>query len=152
MEIKVYDWEQYNRTKQRYIGFVFFIAFMILISFLIGNISWVVLLFLFLWGYLIFSILQSQKVVTLKQMDEWLMIGEKFIPRTKIHWFLLEMDPETQLMKNIVIVTSEKKYIHTLNDDKDKIKDFVMKLSDRIEMLSDHQQSLMDKIVRYFKL
>lgn len=151
MEINLYDWEKFERTKVRYISFVTLYVFFILISLLSWNITWVILLFLFLGWYMFFNLLWKNNIKA-KIFDEWLKIWNKFIAWSNVHWFVLELDDNTNLIKNIVFLVNNTKLVHTLNDDNEKIKEFILNLNDKCEMLSYYDQTFVDKIIRKLKI
>ncbi|MBS8121685.1 hypothetical protein [Candidatus Vampirococcus lugosii] len=151
MEINLYDGEKFERTKVRYISFVTLYVFFILISLLSGNITGVILLFLFLGGYMFFNLLGKNNIKA-KIFDEGLKIGNKFIAWSNVHGFVLELDDNTNLIKNIVFLVNNTKLVHTLNDDNEKIKEFILNLNDKCEMLSYYDQTFVDKIIRKLKI
>ncbi len=151
MEVTVYDWEKLYRSKSWYIIFVSFMIFFIILSFVFWNISWVILSFLLLGGYIMFA-LPSMKKIKASITSEWLNLWPKLYPWWDIHWFALELDEDNKTIKNIVFLVRNNKLIHTFDDDKDNIKKFVMNLSDYAEMLSDYPQSFMEKLIRTLKL
>ena len=55
MEIKVYNWEYFERGKTRYIVFALLILTVIVISILSKNYIWWVLVFLVSWWYIFYA-------------------------------------------------------------------------------------------------
>ncbi len=151
MEVRLYDWERFDRTKTWYISFISFYIFFIFLSLIYQNITWVLLLLLFLGGYLFFSLVSMKKIKAIIK-EEWLQLWQKFFSWNDIAWFALEVDEESQRIKNIVFLINNNKLIHTFDDEAENIKSFVMNLSDKAEMLSDYHQTFLDKLVRTLKL
>lgn len=151
MEVKVYDWERFERTQWWYITFVASFVLLIIASFVTGNISGIIVLFLMLWWYLLYSII-SLKKVTIKIRDEWLKIWSKFFPWENFYGFALELDEQTESIKNIVFVTKNANMIHTLADEPDTIKQFVLNLNDKLQMLSDFEQWFAERLWRKLKI
>lgn len=151
MQVLVYNWEIFQRGRWWYIWFATFFVFMILISILFKNIVWALLLFLFVWWYLVYSLNATQKI-KISVDDSWLKIWNKNYPFWEIEGFVLELDSDTQKVKNIVFLIKSLKLIHTLADEPENIKQFVLELSWYVDMLSDYPQGLLDRLVRRFKL
>ncbi|UFX82644.1 hypothetical protein [Candidatus Absconditicoccus praedator] len=151
MEVKVYDGERFERTQWWYITFVASFVLLIIASFVTGNISGIIVLFLMLGGYLLYSII-SLKKVTIKIRDEGLKIGSKFFPWENFYGFALELDEQTESIKNIVFVTKNANMIHTLADEPDTIKQFVLNLNDKLQMLSDFEQGFAERLGRKLKI
>lgn len=151
MEIYVYNWELHERGKWWYIIFITFFAFMIIVSLFTKNFVWAILLFLLLGGYILFWLTSLQKL-RISIASEWLKLWDKFFPWNSVNWFLLEIDNQTQTLKNIVFIIWNIKYIHTLNDDSEKIKEFILTLSEYAPLLSDYEQTFIEKLSRRLKL
>lgn len=151
IEVTVFDWEKYDRSKTWYIIFVTFFAFMIIASILFQNLVWAILLFFLLWWYILFS-MSSNRRIKLTLVGEWVKMWWKFYPWWKISWFVLEIDEKTQLIKNIVLIVSNNKLINTLDDSPENIKQFILILSEMIPMLDDYDQTFIEKLARQLKL
>ena len=151
MEIKVFDWEKFERSKIWYVSFISFFVFFILLSIFFNNISWVFLLLLMLWWYLLFS-LRSDKIIRLWIYDDWLKIGQKLYSWSDCVWFALEMNDSNQKINNIVIIMKRDKSINTFSDSPENIKEFILKLSDNLDMLSDYEQTFVEKLSRKLKI
>jgi len=124
---------------------------MIIISLFTKNFVWAILLFLLLWWYILFWLTNLQKI-RISIASEWLKFWDKFFPWNSVNGFVLEIDNKTQTLKNIVFVIWNIKYIHTLKDDPDNIKEFVMNLSEYAPLLSDYDQTFVEKLSRRLKL
>ncbi len=151
MEIKAYDWEKFERTQWRYIIFVTSFVVLIFLSFITANITGVILLFLMMWWYLLYSIISLRKI-SIKLKDEGLKVWDKFIPWDSIYGFALEIDEQTERIKNIVFVTKKAIMIHTLSDEAENIKEFVLNLNDKTNMLSDFEQGFSERLFRRLKI
>ncbi len=151
MEVKVYDWEMFDRGKRWYVVFVSVFVFIILLSLLTKNLVGAILLFFFLWGYIIYS-LTSSKIINLMISDEGLKIWGKIYPRSNIEGFVLEIDEKKQTLKNIVFLIWNNKLIHTFADEGWNIKTFVQNLYDYLPLVGDYQQWFLDRISRVLKL
>lgn len=81
-----------------------------------------------------------------------LVIGEKVYPWSSINGYAIEINPKTQLIKNIVIITRNSHSIYTLHDDKEKIRDFIIELDKEISMVDQYSQTFLEKMARRFKL
>lgn len=151
MELKVYDWEKFEKTKNWYVVFFAVIIVVIIWSIIIKNLVWAVFLFFLLWLYILMS-LTWHSVITLKISDEWMYIWNRFHSWWLINGFVLEADETTQSLKNIVFLMWTNKYIHTFADDPDKIKSFVLELDKNIELLSWFNETSLEKLIRRLKI
>lgn len=152
MQVRVYDWEYFDRGKLWYISFVTFIAFFMIISLIIQNFSWIVVLFLLLWWYILLHLLPAWKKINLAIAEEWLKIWWTFHPWSKLTGFVLEIDINTQSIKNIVLLMWNFRSIHTFADDAENIKPFILALWDIVPMLDWYEQTFVDKLVRKLKI
>ena len=151
-QIELYNWENYKRSKWWYIIFVTFFVLVIFVSLLLQNWQWALFIMFMLGGYILFGLLNTQKI-KVSIDDKWLKINEKFYPKSEIRWFCLELDSETQIIKNIVFFIKTNKMIHSFVDVRDpEVKDFLKKLSKQAPMISEYEQSFVDRLIRFLKL
>ncbi len=151
MQINVYDGEKLERWKWWYIIFMTAISFMIIMSILTDNFVGAILLFFLVWGYMLFSMWAS-KQIKLTIVEEWFKVWWALYPWSNVWWFVLEIDEKSQIIKNIVLLIWNNKLIHTIEDDADNIKQFIMILSDVIPMLADYEKTFIEKLIRRMKL
>lgn len=152
MELKVYDWEKFDRSKTRYLIFAFVILLVVVLSILSNNITWWIFVFIVAGGYIYYITKASDttKMVTWKQA---LQIWKTVYPYEKLNWFVLEYHTEKKKIHNIVII-DDKKFprIYTINDTDKNLQNFVNDLNWYIPMLDNYEQSTLDKFVRKLKL
>jgi hypothetical protein len=151
MEVKIYNAESFNRSKRRYVWFSTIITSIFILSILNDNIVWAIVLLFLLWWYFYYSVGNNQSI-KLKISDEWLFIWKKLYIRNSLTWYALEVDADTQIIKNIVILQRNNHYIHTLNDTKENIKNFIVFLNDHMPILDTYEQSFLEKFARKIKL
>lgn len=151
MELKVYNWEKFERWRTWYISFGIFFSFMIIASIFSDNMVWAVLLFLLLGGYLIFSLTATQKI-NLVISDEWLKIWDKLYPWGEISWYVIEIDEKEQTLKNIIFLIWNNVMIHTFSDWSDNIKEFILRLDDLVTRFSSFNQTFLERLWRRLKL
>ena len=152
MEIIVYNSEKFERTQRRYVVFTTFFASLIVLSIVYQNYQWAVLLFFLIWWYLFFSISNLQLISFIIEKD-YLQIWNKAHPRSKINWFAIEVDADNQQkIKNIILVIQWTNHIHTFNDEDNKIKNFIVQISEYIPMLANIQQSNFELLLRKMKI
>jgi hypothetical protein len=153
MKLLVYNWELFDRGRWWYIGMITFVVLFVFLNLLYQDIAGIIVFVIFLAGYLYFF-LQWTKKVEVRISEEGLYIGANFIPWTSLQGFVLELDPSTKKIKNIVFVKSNWEYlIHTIAEDNiEKIKQFSLELSNYIPMLENYNQSFFDKLIRIFKI
>ena len=147
MELKVYDWEFFERGKMWYIIFACVILVVAVLSVLSNNVVWWVIVLLFAAGYLYFS-LKSTKT-TKKVLEVWKTIYQW----ETLKWFVLEYHTKKRKVHNIVLIDNKNDpKIYTINDTAKNIEDFVNELNGYIPMLETYPQSSFDKFVRKLKL
>ncbi len=152
MELKVYDWEYFERSKTRYIIFAFVILLVAVLSIMYNNIGWWVIVLFFTAGYLYFS-LKSNKTVKMIIWKKVLEIWKTIYPWETLRWFVLEYHVKKKKIHNIVILDNKgRPSIYTINDTAKNIENFVNELNVYIPMLESYPQSSLDKFVRRIKL
>lgn len=152
MQVKVYNGERQERWKWWYINFFTFFVFLIVVSLLTNNIVGAFLLIFLLGWYILFSFLATKQKLLIVLQEQGLTIGEKFYPYTSFVGFVLEIDQKDQLLRNIVFVTPNSKTIYTFEDEAENIRDFVLVLSETLELLPDYNRTFVDNMIRRLKL
>lgn len=152
MELKVYDWEKFERNKTWYLIFAFVILLVVFSSIMIKNILWWVLVLLIAWAYMFYITKENDtiKIITWKKA---LQVGKMVYPYDNLNWFVLEYHLEKKKIHNIVIIDNKKEYkIYTIKDTEKNLENFVNDLNWYIPMLDDYEQTIMDRFVRKLKL
>jgi len=54
MELKVYDWEKFDRSKNWFLIFSLVILLVVVLSILSSNIVWWIFVFIVAWGYIFY--------------------------------------------------------------------------------------------------
>jgi len=152
MELKVYDWEYFERGKTWYIVFAFVILLVAILSIISNNVVWWVIVLFFAAGYLYFS-LKSNKITKMVIWKKVLEVWKTIYQWETLRWFVLEYHTKKKKVHNIVIIDSRNRpSIYTINDTAKNIEDFVNELNGYIPMLESYPQSSFDKFVRRLKL
>lgn len=151
MEIKAYNSEKFNRNNRWYVWFSSAMAAIVILSILNDNIPWAVLLFFLLWGYFYYSISNNQ-LIKISIDKQWLIVGTKTYSRNNLSGYALEIDPKTQKIKNIVFITGKQHSIHTIGDNDQNTKNFIVSLNDYLPMVWEYEQSFLEKLARKLKL
>ena len=152
MELKVYDWEYFERGKTWYIIFAFVILAVVILSVLSNNLPWWVIVLLFAAGYLYFS-LKSNKTTKMIIWKKVLEVWKDIYQREILKWFVLEYHTKKRKIHNIVIIDNKNDpKIYTINDTAKNIESFVNELNGYIPMMETYPQSGFDKFVRKLKL
>lgn len=152
MELKVYNWEFFERGKTWYIVFAFVILLVAVLSIISDNVVWWVIVLFFAAGYLYFS-LKSNKITKMIIWKKVLEVWKAIYPWETLRWFVLEYHVKKRKVHNIVILDNKgKPSIYTINDTAKNIEDFVNELNGYIPMLENYSQSSLDKFVRRIKL
>lgn len=151
MELKVYNWEKFEREKLRYIVFssVFIIIF--ILSAFYKNIVWIILMFFLLGAYIYYGIINIQET-KIKISENGLLIWEKIFPLNNLVGYCIELEPKKQIIKNIVFVSPKWHNIYTINDEEKNIKEFLENINQILPMLSDFPQTFREKVSRKMKL
>ncbi len=151
MSVHVYNWEKFKRTKVRYLIFAVIFASVFVLSLLNNNIVWALLILFLLWGYFYYSTLNNQ-VITMTIQENLLLIWNKSYPFTSFVWYVVEIYPVTQKIKNVVLLTPKSHLIFTFDDSIDTIRDFLIQLNAHLPMLGDYAQTSLEKLSRKMKL
>ena len=152
MELKVYDWEKFDRGVTWFLVFAFVILLVVVFSVLSNNIPWWVLVFLVAWGY-IFYITKTNDTTKLITWKQALQVWKTVYSYDNLDGFVLEYHTEKKKIHNIVIL-DENKYpkIYTINDTEKNLENFVNELNDYIPILEGYEQGFFDKFIRKIKL
>ena len=152
MELKVYDWEIFDRTKTRYFVFAFVILLVVVLSVLSNNITWWIFVFV-VAGWYIYYITKSNDTIKITTWKQALQIDKTVYPYEKLNWFVLEYHTEKKKIHNIVIIDNKKiPKIYTIQDTDKNLENFVNDLNWYIPMLDNYEQSTLDKFIRKLKL
>jgi len=151
MSILVYNGEKFQRSKVRYLIFAVIFASVFLLSILNNNIVGAVLLFFLLWWYFYYSTINNQ-LIKLTINNNQLMLWSKIFPRNTFIWYVVEIYPKTQKIKNIVFLTQKWHMIYTFDDSLEHIRLFLLELDWYLPMLGDFHQTGFEKFSRKMKL
>lgn len=151
MQIKAYSSEKFERNTWWYIVFSVVFASIFVLSILNKNFVGTVLLFFLLGAYFYYSATGSQPV-TMTIDKNSLLVWDRVFPWNTITWYAIEVDPKTQLVRNLVFITKNSHSIHTLDDGKEEVRNFILALDEYIPMLGNYNQGFLEKMGRRFKL
>lgn len=151
MELNVYSSEKFERSKRWYVILAFVMILVISMCAYYKNWTWIILMFLILWWY-IYLWLINVKEIKMKITDEWLILWDKLIPRTKLTWYVIEIHKDSQEIKNIVLLSDTQHSIHTISDTMEHIKSFLTELDNFIPMVWEYNQTNREKFQRVIKL
>ena len=151
MELNVYSSEKFERSKRWYVILAFVMILVIFMCAYYRNWTWIILMFLILWWY-IYLWLINIKEIKMKITDEWLILWDKLIPRTKLTWYVIEIHKDSQEIKNIVLLSEKQHSIHTISDTMENIKSFLAELDNFIPMVWEYNQTNREKFQRVIKL
>lgn len=151
MELKVFNWEKFERDKVRYIVFASIFILIFVVSAFYKNIVWIILMFFLLGAYIYYGIINVNEI-TITISENWLLVWTKVIPWTSLVWYCIELELKKQQIKNIVFVSQRWHTIYTINDSEENIKTFLENLNQMLPMLTDFPQNFWEKIVRKMKL
>lgn len=152
MEITVYNGERFERSAWWYILAWTIFATVIMLSLFTSNIAWVVLLFLFLGGYLYYGFVDTNRLVKVSMQENGLSINKKLYARSEVQFFCLEVDMRTQKLHNIIFQFRWYHAIHTFADEQDKVKEFVKQLQASLPLVETIQQTFLERLTRRLKL
>lgn len=151
MDLHVYNWEKFERSKLRYIGFssVFIIA--ITLSLLNQNIVGGIVLFFILGAYFYYSVLSNQ-ITKIHINDKYILIDKKTHPWSDFSSYTIEVEKKTNKIKNIVLIYTKWYTIYTIKDKEETIQKFCEALDEHIPLVANLEQSLLEKFIRLLKL
>jgi len=81
-----------------------------------------------------------------------LSLGSRNYPWNMLTGYVLEIDRDTQIIKNIVFLFPKTHVIHSFDDNKENIKSFILELNDYLPMIGDYEQTFLQRFVRKIKL
>ena len=151
MELNVYSSEKFERSKRWYVILAFVMILVIWMSIYYTNWTWIILMFLILWWY-IYLWLINVKEIKMKITDEWLILWDRLIPRSKLTWYVIEINKDDQQIRNIVLLSEKYHSIHTISDTIENFKAFVAQLDNYIPMVWEYDQTNREKFQRIIKL
>lgn len=151
MSVLVYNGEKFQRSKLWYLVFTVIFASVFLLSILNKNIVGAILLFFLLGWYFYYSTINNQ-VITLSIHPDHFMVGSKKYLWNAFVWYALELDPKTQNIKNLVLLTSRSHIIYTFDDLWAHIKSFLLELDTHLPMVEGFQQTTFEKVSRKIQL
>ena len=152
MELKVYDWEQFERGKLWFLILWLIIVGVVVISVLSRNYFWWVIV-LVVWGAYIYFLSKVNKWTTMITWKNVLQIWKQAYPWNTLNWFVLEYHTEKKKIHNIVIITDKKEpLIFTIKDTEKNLENFVNDLNWYIPMLDNYDQDFLSKLLRKLKL
>ena len=152
MELKVYDWEFFERDTKRFLIFGFVILLVVVLSILWSNIIWWVFVLMVAGGY-IYYLTKSNNTIEMVTWKKALQIWKITFPWNELVGFVLEYHTKKKKIHNIVIIDNKKTpRIYTIKDTEKNLENFVNELNDYIPMLEKYDQSSFEKFIRWLKL
>jgi len=152
MELKVYNWEYFERWKKWYLIFALIILVVAILSILSNNVVWWIFVLMITWWYLYYTT-KINNITTMIIGKNSLQISKTAYPREILKWFVLEYHTQKKKIHNIVIIDSKNEYkIYTIKDTAKNVEWFVNKLNENIPMLEKYEQTNFDKFIRKIKL
>ncbi len=152
MELKVYNWEHFERDRTRYIVFLMIVLLVIILSILSNNIVWWIFVLL-ISGWYIFYLTKVDDTISMVIWTNSLQIDNIAFSWSSLKWFVLEYHLQKEKIYNIVIIDDKNNAkIFTLNDTNENIQNFVEELNNYIPMLEKYDQWTLDKFLRKIKL
>jgi len=151
MKVSVYSSEKFERGPLWYVIFSSVVVGVLLLSLFNDNIVGAILLFFLLGGYFYYTVSSNHSIDAVVETSG-LRLGKQLHPWNALRGYVLEIDKNTQLIKNIVFLFPKYHLIHTFEDEKDEIKTFILALNDYLPMLSEYEQSFLQKLTRVIKL
>jgi len=147
MELKIYNGEHFERSQWRYLIFLIVIGAVILGSIMMNNIFGAVIIFAFVGGY-IFLLTKTNEETSLKIEKSGLKKGDTVHTRNNFKGFLLEYNTKAQVIKNIVLLHTNKIEIFTIKDGTENLEKFIEELNKHLPILESYEQSWFDKLIR----
>ena len=151
MSVLVYNGEKFQRSKVRYLVFAVIFASVFVLSILNGNVVGAVLIFFLLGWYFYYSTINNQVIKIILDKNQ-LIIWNKNYPRNSFIWYVIEIYPKTQQIKNIVFLTTKWHMIYSFDDSLEHIRLFLLELDKYLPMLGDFHQTGFEKLSRKMKL
>ena len=152
MELKVYDWEFFERGTKRFLIFGFVILLVVILSILWSNIIGWVFVLMVSGGY-IYYLTKSNNTIKMVTWKKALQIWKITFPWSELVGFVLEYHIKKKKIHNIVIIDNKKvARIYTIKDTEKNLENFVNELNGYIPMLEKYDQTSFEKFIRRLKL
>lgn len=151
MKLKVYDGEYFERSRWRYLAFGLCILGIVILSVWYENILGAVIMLMTVGAYLFFQ-QKTAHIIELELKDTALLAGTKLLPFTAFQGFVVEMDKNTGLLHNLVLIRKSSTEIYTFKDEQEDIQRFCEVLAGVLPQLEKYHQSFADKLLRKCKL
>jgi len=151
MTLRVYNGEKFERNRRWYVLFALVLITIIWLSLWKQNVIGVVVLFFILWAYFYYSIVSNQ-IISLKIEKNHLIINNKIYLRWSFRAYSIEIEKKNQQIRNIVLITEKWYMIYTIHDKNDRIKEFLIEINDHLPLVSEYNQSSLEKLARILKL
>lgn len=151
MDLRVYNWEKFDRNKRWYVFFALVLITIIWLSLWKQNFVWVIVLFFIVGAYFYYSIISNQ-TISLKIDKQHITINNKIYLRWHFKSYSIEIDKRNQQIKNLVLITEKWHTIYTINDKKEKTKDFLVELNNFLPLVWEYEQPSLEKLARILKL
>lgn len=151
MTLHVYNGEKFERNRRWYVLFALVLITIIWLSLWKQNVIGVIVLFFILWAYFYYSIISNQ-IITLKTEKNHLIINNKIYLRWSFRAYSIEIEKKNQQIRNIVLITEKWYMIYTIHDKKDRIKEFLIEINNYLPLVSEYNQSSLEKLARILKL
>ena len=151
MSVLAYNGEKFQRTKVWYLVFAVIFASVFVLSIINDNIVGGILILFLLGGYFYYSTINNQ-IITITIEKPQLVIWNKGYPRSTFSWYVVEIYPENQQIKNIVFLTSKWHLIYTFHDSLEHISSFFLELDEYLDLLGDFPQTSLEKFSRKIQL
>ena len=154
MELKVYDWEHFDRGTIWFVIFGFVILLVVVLSILSNNIIWWVFVLL-VSGWYIYYLTKTNSLIKMVIWKKALQIWKITFPWSELSGFLLESQNKKKKKHdiNIVILTNKKvPQIYTVEDSEKNLEKFVNDLNGYLPILEKYDQSTFEKFIRRIKL
>ncbi len=151
MSVLVYNGEKFQRNKLWYLVFALIFSSVFILSLFNNNIIGALLIFFLLGGYFYYSTINNQ-VISIGIDKIHLVIWSKSYPRSSFTWYVIELYPKTQQIKNIVLLTAKWHMIYTFDDSLDHIRSFLLELDTYLPMQGDYHQTTLEKMSRKMKI
>ncbi|MDD3263163.1 MAG: hypothetical protein PHR61_04990 [Candidatus Absconditabacteria bacterium] len=151
MTLRVYNGEKFERNRRWYVLFALVLITIIGLSLWKQNVIGVVVLFFILGAYFYYSIVSNQ-IISLKIEKNHLIINNKIYLRGSFRAYSIEIEKKNQQIRNIVLITEKGYMIYTIHDKNDRIKEFLIEINDHLPLVSEYNQSSLEKLARILKL
>ncbi len=146
--------ELHERSTLRYTIMALIVIGVIILSLVTRNRTGVILLVFLTGGYLFYSTFATERL-QLSTDTQGIQLGDHRFLRDEFVGYVIEVDKNTELMRNLVLVRHNGHDIHTVpfsENDMETVKETLLAIDEHLPLLEGFAQTPVEIMMRKFKI